>query len=102
DRSAAGVFHALVDGPNVAPPPARIAGRLPVVEVARLAANVDHGIDGARAAQHLAARPVSDAVGEFRIRLGAIHPVDGRIEEALSVAHRQRQPETAVLATGLE
>ena len=50
------VFHAPVVGQHVPVAPARRAQRLPVVEVAGMAAHVDHAVDRGRAADHLAAR----------------------------------------------
>src|SRR2546430_4365398 len=44
-------------GEQLAPGPAGIARRAPVVEVRRLPAHVHHGVDGARPAQYLTARP---------------------------------------------
>src|SRR5256885_3918581 len=44
-------------GQQLAEGPAGIARRAPVVEVRGLSAHVHHGVDGARPAQYLAARP---------------------------------------------
>ena len=67
-----------------------------------LAADVDHGVDRARPAEHLAARPVARAPAEPRHRVGHEHPVDSRVVEGLAVADRHPDPEAAVAAAGLE
>ncbi len=61
------VLHALVERQHVVPAPAGIAHRRPVVVVAGLAARIDHGVDRAGAAQHLAAREIVGAVVEAGI-----------------------------------
>ena len=48
-------FHALEDGQHVLEAPAAIAELRPVIVVLRLAADVDHAVDRAGAAQHAAA-----------------------------------------------
>ena len=87
---------------HVAPAPARIAERFPSVVVLGLAAHEDHGVDRARAAEELAARPVAGPSGERGLGLGAVHPVDARLEEALAVADRHLHPETLVAAARFE
>ena len=60
---------------HVAPAPTRVAQRGPMVVVGAVAARVDHRVDGARAAQHLAARLVGAAAVESRLRHGVEFPV---------------------------
>ena len=47
----------------------------PVVEIMRVAAHIDHGVDGRRAADHLAAWRHQPASAEMRFRLGRKTPV---------------------------
>jgi len=61
--------------------PAGIAKLLPVVEVAGGAADVNHGVDGAGAAENFAARPVEAAILELRFGFGGIIPVHGSLKE---------------------
>ena len=96
------ILHALVDRQDVAPSPARIALRLPIVEIARLAAGIDHGVDRARPAQNLAAGKVVVAAAQTRNRLALIHPVHAAVIEGLAVADRQLDPESPVRGPGLE
>ena len=67
-----------------------------------MATDVDHGVDGAGSAEHLAARPVARPPRGRRDRLGRVHPVDPRVEEGAAVADGHLQPEAAVAAAGLE
>ena len=69
------VFRFFEIGQHILPGPARIARRAPVVKIGGLPTDVDHGIDRAAAAQHLAARPVEVAMGQGRVGLGVVHPV---------------------------
>src|SRR6202140_34273 len=87
---------------QLTPGPAGIAGRAPVVEVRGLPAYVHHGVDGARAAQHLAARPEGAAVLERRSRLGLVHPVETWVVEGAAVADRHLDPRRAACSAGLE
>src|ERR1700685_945496 len=64
------IFAALEEGQNIAPAPSDIAALRPAVEIARMAADVEHAVDRARSAQHLAARPVHGAVLKPGLRLG--------------------------------
>ena len=69
------VLHALEIGQDVGKAPAGRAGLGPVVEVAGVAAHIDHAVDGGRAAQDLAARRGKHAAAEMRLRLGGKAPV---------------------------
>ena len=62
-------------GQHVGPAPAGGALGGPGVVVLGLAAGVDHGVDGAAAAQHLAARLEAPAAVQARLRLGGERPV---------------------------
>jgi len=61
--------------------PTGIPELFPLVEVARGAADVNHGVDGAGAAKNFAARPVKAAVVELGLGFGGIIPVDGGFKE---------------------
>ena len=79
------VLHALEIGEHVGEGPAGRALFGPVVEVARMAAHIDHAVDRRRAADHLAARRGQHAAAEMRLRLGRKAPV---VEAHV---HRERQ-----------
>ena len=87
---------------DVGPAPAGIAGIAPVVEIAGQPARIDHRVDRTRAAEHLAARHVDDAVAEAGVGEGLEAPVDRRVEEGLAVADRGLDPEAEIAAAGLD
>src|SRR6478672_2493437 len=93
-------------GQAFAPAPAGIGAEAvagaPAVVVAGLAAHVDHAVDAAAAAQHLAARIAKAAAIEARRRLGGIEPVGARVADAVQVADRDVDPEVVVVAAGLD
>ena len=64
---------------HVLPAPAARAHLRPGVVVERLAAHPDETVDGAGAAQHLAARHGDLAVGGAGLRVGLVAPVGGRV-----------------------
>jgi hypothetical protein len=83
-RAALAVIHAIEFGiilrtfeigQHVGIGPAGIAQRRPVVVVAAVAADIDHGIDRGRAAETLAAWLIADAVVEAGLRHGIEGPV---------------------------
>src|SRR5690606_6843401 len=55
-----------------------------------------HGINGAGTAEYFPARPISAAVVQIGIRLGAKHPVDPGIIERLAISDRHLQPKPPV------
>ncbi|KTT54467.1 hypothetical protein SB7C_12330, partial [Staphylococcus epidermidis] len=69
------VLRALELGQHVGVAPAGIAERSPVVVVGAMAADVDHGIDGRRAAEALAARLIADAAVQAFLRHRVERPV---------------------------
>ena len=77
-------------GQHVVPAPAVVAFARPAVVVLGLAAHVDHGVDRARAAEHLAARLVAAPAAEAGLRHGLEGPVVG------AVLGQQREPGGAV------
>ncbi len=96
------VLEPAVAGKHIPPAPATIAEGFPFVEILRLAADIDHGVDRARPAEELAARPIIDAAGEPRNRLGQVSPVDARVMEGPAVADRDVHPGPAVRRPGFE
>ena len=82
--------------------PALAAALAPFVVVGVVAAHVDHAVDRAGAAQHLAARLVHDAVVQVGFRLAVEHPVDPRIAESAHIAEGNVDPGIAVLAARLQ
>jgi hypothetical protein len=82
--------------------PAGIAHLAPEVEILLLAANVDQPVDGAGAAQHLAARPGHLPVVHSRHRLGDEVPADLLVVDITIEAGRDMDPRVAILAAGLQ
>src|SRR5260370_22525548 len=77
---------------HVVPAPAGKAELAPMVVVRRLAAHVDHGIDGGRAADHFAARISEAAAVEPPLRLGAKTPLRPRVADRAQTAPRDVKP----------
>src|SRR5215472_8046065 len=82
--------------------PRRRRGRGPLVVVTGMAARVAHGVDGAAAAEYLAARPVEPPAAELGLTLGAIAPVDATVAGKECDARRHVDHRVAVCATGLD
>ena len=61
------ILRALEVGQHVGIGPAGVAERGPVVVIASVAADIDHGVDRGRAAEPLAARLIADAAVEARL-----------------------------------
>src|SRR5690606_39951429 len=91
--ATAEALHALEIGEHVIPTPPGIPISRPGVEVGRMAADEDHGINGAGTAEYFPARPISAAVVQIGIRLGAKHPVDPGVVERLAIADRDVRSE---------
>ncbi len=69
-------LDALVDGQHVLPRPAVGAEIRPRVEVLGRAAHPDHGVEAARSAEDLAARPREPSPCRMGLRLRLVGPVD--------------------------
>ena len=96
-------LHALEDRQHVLVAPAAIAELGPVVVVLGLAADIDHAVDRARAAQHLAAGNFDAPAARALVRLRRVAPVDGGIVDHLGDADRHARPEEVrALGPGLE
>src|SRR5215510_8291804 len=103
-----GIFAALLVlgaaevGKHVGEAPAGVAELAPMIEILVLAADIEEAVDGARSAQHLAARLDDPAIIELGLRLRTVQPVDLGVGEQLSVAERDVNPDVAILAAGFE
>ncbi len=69
------VLRALEIGQHVRVRPAGVAERSPVIVVPAMSADIDHGVDGGRAAEALAARLIADAAIQPLLRHGLERPV---------------------------
>ena len=96
------ILVALEIGQHVVPAPAGEAELAPVIVVGGLAAHVDHGVDGGRAADHLAARIVQAAAVEAFLGLGLEHPVRARIADGEEIADRDVIPDPIIPPAGLQ
>ena len=97
-------LHALEVGQHVAVAPrAGVADEAgPLVIVLVLAPDVDHAVDRARAAEHLAARPHGVAPVERGVGLAHVHPVEAGIEDRLDLAGGNAQHRRGVEAAAFE
>src|SRR5262245_66089939 len=68
-----------------------------MIELRRLAADVEQAIDRARPAQHFPPRLDDLSVVELCLRLRGIEPIDLTIGEQLAVAERDVNPDMAVV-----
>jgi hypothetical protein len=91
-------FRAAEIGQHIGEAPALKAHLTPHVIVARMAANIDHAVDGGRTAQHLAARPVKLAVVQMLLAFGPVIPVGEFIADQLADACRHMKEDALVLA----
>ena len=79
-----------------------IAEIAPVVVIVLLTANVNHRIDRARSAEHLATGPVAAPVIDSWVGFGLVFPIYCRIEENPAIADWRLNPETTITTTGLK
>jgi hypothetical protein len=100
---AVAVFRTLEQRQQVGVAPAGVARRRPAIVVVAVAAGVHHGVDGAGASQHLAARLKALAPAESLLRRGevmpAVHQAPGHHDDE---AHRGAHEHRTVGATGLQ
>jgi hypothetical protein len=101
-RAALLILRLAEIGQHVVPAPALAAALAPAVVIPRRAAHVNHTVDRAGAAEHLAARLIENAAVEPLLRLGVEHPIHARIGEDFRVAERNVDPRIPVLAPGFE
>ncbi len=84
-------FHAPEIGENVGVAPAFATHLTPGVEVARMAAHVEHAVDRGGAAQHFAARQPQLAAVQMRLGLVHVIPVEARIPDRAQEGERHLQ-----------
>src|SRR3984957_13675725 len=90
------VFGLLEIRQHVVKAPSSVAMLAPTIIIRVLAANVKQAVDGARSAQHLAARLKYGSPVQSRLRFRLVHPVDGFFLEQLAVTHRHVDPEIGI------
>ena len=96
------VFRALEIGQHVGERPAGIAERRPLIVVGAVAADIDHRVDGGRAAEPLAARLIADAAVEALLRHGVEGPVVDFAGDHQHQRERCRDHPIVVLAAGIQ
>ena len=96
------VLRALEVGQHVGIGPAGVAERGPVVVIAAVAADIDHGVDRGRAAEPLAARLIADAPVEACLRHGIERPVVDLAGDHQDHRARRGDHPIVVLAAGLQ
>ena len=96
------VLGTLEIGQHVRIRPAGVAERGPVVVVPAMAADIDHGVDGRRAAEPLAARLIADAAVEPLLRHGLERPVVDLARNHQDQRERRGHHPVVVLATGIQ
>src|SRR5262249_27921 len=96
------VLGATKIGQHILKTPAGIAELAPMIEIRRLAANIEKPVDGARAAQNFPARLDDAPVVDLGFRLPAIEPVHLGIGEQVAVTERDVNPDVAVVTAGFE
>ena len=87
---------------HVVEAPAGVAELAPMVEILRLAADIEQAVDRGRAAEHLAARLEDHAAVQLRLRFRLVEPIDPRVLEQAPVAERDVDPEMPVARPGFE
>src|SRR5881227_1715825 len=89
-------------GQHILEAPAGIAELTPMIEICRLAADIQKAVDRTRPTQHFPARLDDAPVIEFGFRLRGIEPVHLGIGEQLAVTERDVNPDVPVVTTGFE
>src|ERR1700675_1965343 len=88
--------------PDVVPPPTDITHLSPIIEVRGHPTAVHQCVDGTRAADHAAARPIDAAPIEPRIWAGLVLPIDRRVRKGSSVTDRRLDPKSPIGAASFE
>jgi hypothetical protein len=96
------VFRALEVGQHVGERPAGVAQRGPLIVVAAVAADIDHGVDGGRTTEALAARLIADAAVEAGLRHGVEGPVVDIAGDHQHQRERRGHHPIVVLAAGVQ
>src|SRR6185437_16894049 len=92
-RPAEIILMALEYGQHIVPAPARQAKLAPAVVVRRLAAHVDHAVDGRGTAQNLAAGIIELPAAEPRLALRRQQPIGPGIADGAQIAGGDMQPD---------
>ena len=92
------IFGLFEIGQHIVPSPTGIAERLPIVEIARLAADINHSIDRSRPADDLPTRPIAAPPAKCFDGFGIVHPIDAPVEKGATVADRHLYPDRQVAA----
>src|ERR1700735_5640433 len=79
-RSALLVLGLLEIWKHIFKSPANIAKTFPMIVIVRIAANVNHGVDCTRSAQHFSPRPIKSPPVQMWLRFGGIVPVPRCLE----------------------
>src|SRR5262245_48555393 len=87
---------------NVVKTPAGIAKLPPMVEVLRLAADINQAVDRTGPAENFAARRDDIAVVAFRLRLGLVAPIVTAIDEKPAEAERDMKPRMPIVGARLQ
>ena len=93
---------ALEQRQDIVPAPAGVSQLPPVLVVQRVAANIEHAVDGARPAQPPPPRPIEPPAVQMRLGLGEIAPVVRTGLEQPRHAGRDLDPTVLGLRTGLQ
>src|SRR5262249_18831103 len=96
------VLGAAEVGQYILEAPAGIAELAPMIEVRRLAADVEQAIDRAPPAQHFPGRLDDLPVVQLGLRLRAIEPIDLAVGEQLAVTERDVNPDIAIVPARLQ
>src|SRR5262245_4507133 len=96
------VFRLLEVGQDARVVPALAAPLAPAIIIAGRAPHVDQAVEGAGAAQHLAAGLIGGAVVEAGDRLALEFPIVAGVREELAIAERDMNPGIAVASASLE
>src|SRR5262245_6584182 len=96
------VFRLLEERQDACIVPALAAALAPAIVVCRGATHVNQAVEGAGAAQHLAARLVGNAIVEAGDRFALEFPIVAGMGEELVIAERYMNPGVAIAPPGLE
>ena len=96
------VLRLLEDRLDIVPRPAAVAELAPMVEILRLATDIDQAIDRTGTAEHPPARKVDGATRRAGIRLGLVAPGQGRMFQQLHIAGGNMDQRIPVAPTGLD
>ncbi len=96
------ILGLLEIGQYIVPRPAAVAELAPMVEILRLAADIDHAVDRAGAAEHPAARIEDGPAVDTGVGLGRVAPGQHRMVEQFHIAGRNVNQRVAVARPRLD